>query len=78
MLSVLISSGCRKETQVELCTVTAQKDLACNDQRLKKKDQKYFRETKKGDMVTNPEDYAKARKWCLDTYQKLMACKRRQ
>jgi hypothetical protein len=75
LLSVSILQGCNPERKGELCIGTREGDLACNNPNLRK--ERYFRNMTKGDIVTNPDDYAKARKWCLQQYQKRKSCERR-
>lgn len=77
--SLLVSSillGCNPETKGELCLATNEGDAACDNPNRKK--ESYFRPIVKGDVITNPQDYSKARKWCLDQYEKRLRCERRQ
>ena len=76
LLASLTLLGCNPETKGELCLATNEGDAACNNPARKKQD--YFRVINKGDVITNPQDYAKARKWCLDQYEKRLRCERRQ
>jgi hypothetical protein len=60
LLLILIALvGC-KNFQKELCIATAEGDLVCDDQR--KEIPGYFRKLKKGDIVTNPDDYERIQK----------------
>lgn len=76
LLSVLIILGCKEEQKVELCLGSVDGSrLACNDERKEKSE--YFRPLLKGDICTNPKDYEATRRWCLNLYKELKACKRR-
>ena len=68
--------GCNPETKGELCLATNEGDAACNNPN--RKVEEYFRPINKGDVITNPDDYAKARKWCLAQYKARVKCERRR
>lgn len=51
-----------------------QGDLACNDPRRDKNKRKYFRVIKKGDIVTNPNDYERMQK---EIIKRAKTCRRR-
>lgn len=76
LLAILTISSCKnyKPPKVELCGVTQDGDLACNDPRLDNSD--YFRIPEVGDLCTNANDYEKMRSYCINLRTKLIKCER--
>jgi hypothetical protein len=58
--------------KTELCIGTEEGDLACSY-----KDDSYFRELMRSDIVTNADDYRILKQYVNDLREKLIICKRR-
>lgn len=73
LLLSLTSCNSFPPPHTELCIATDEGDLACNY-----KEESYFRELMRSDIVTTADDYRILKQYVNDLREKLIKCKRKR